>query len=368
MLKKMTVSGIEEGLARALNPGNGIAPSQVWRPIRHRGEIRLLLPLHPLGAAYTLSLYAPQRKWLRRLHALTHWVWVHGFPLGFTRLHAPVDLSAPLVQFLARQGAEVASGRGLGVFAGNSRVPGQRYLLLCLDGAGRPQGLVKAGFTDAARALIRQEVEAIGALPAALPHVVRVRDTLECPEASALAMDWIEGRVPTPHDEAFLPVVLGAWIQSGVRVRLGDLPLWQRIEAADPAAFRSMKGVLRWAEHEVHPVVFHGDFAPWNVRITPDGAWQVFDWERGEARGIPGFNWLHYGVQHAVLVRRMRGRALAARLRSVMDSKAWREHLAHAGWDDAADAPLRLYVRYMRAVFCPTEGVQAYRELEEALG
>ena len=37
----------------------------------------------------------------------------------------------------------------------------------------------------------------------------------------------------------------------------------------------------------VSSVVFHGDFAPWNIKVDRAGAWMVLDWERGELHGVP---------------------------------------------------------------------------------
>ena len=47
----------------------------------------------------------------------------------------------------------------------------------------------------------------------------------------------------------------------------------------------------------------HGDFTPWNVKVA-NGRWTVLDWERGERAGVPGWDWLHFVLQPAVLVQR----------------------------------------------------------------
>ena len=66
--------------------------------------------------------------------------------------------------------------------------------------------------------------------------------------------------------------------------------------------------------------LMHGDFAPWNLRLTADGL-RAFDWEYGVFDGLPGLDELHHVWQTGMLLEKQDAelavRALDAQARSL---------------------------------------------------
>jgi len=52
----------------------------------------------------------------------------------------------------------------------------------------------------------------------------------------------------------------------------------------------------RRCRSRVYPALTHGDFAPWNVKVSRR-QWTVLDWERGELAGRAGWDWFHFVMQ-----------------------------------------------------------------------
>ena len=100
---------------------------------------------------------------------------------------------------------------------------------------------------------------------------------------------------------------------------MSETPDWARLEeaCAGNSLFSVVAGEL--GRRSVHPAIHHGDFAPWNIKVSPAGAWTVLDWERGELTGIPGWDWFHYVIQSAILVGHLPTSALVQRV----EESAW---------------------------------------------
>jgi aminoglycoside phosphotransferase (APT) family kinase protein len=108
---------------------------------------------------------------------------------------------------------------------------------------------------------------------------------------------------------------------------------------------------------EVRPALMHGDFAPWNVKAHPrTHEWQVLDWERGEFNGIPVWDWLHFEVQPAILVRRDSAASILVRLEKLFQMPEFKAHAERAGVC-GIERPLALaYFLYSVRVQRQTEG------------
>jgi len=112
----------------------------------------------------------------------------------------------------------------------------------------------------------------------------------------------------------------------------------------------------------VHPAVMHGDFAPWNVRVH-DGRWMLVDWERGELDGVPGWDWLHYVVQQAVLVQRFDAPRVRERVAHLLTSAAFTRYAQQAGIAGSEELIARGYFRYCASVLRPTERTGTFAAL-----
>jgi hypothetical protein len=161
--------------------------------------------------------------------------------------------------------------------------------------------------------------------------------------------------------------LLSSWVDLKRTIVLSDTPDWKRLQDAASAndLFPVVASQLRG--RTVHPAIHHGDFAPWNIKVSPAGAWTVLDWERGELTGIPGWDWFHYVIQNGILVGRLSAPVLVQRIESLLRSEAFQQYAARAGMRGCERELVLAYLLHMVEVVKPSEGLAAAGELVKAL-
>jgi hypothetical protein len=164
-------------------------------------------------------------------------------------------------------------------------------------------------------------------------------------EHIALALPYIEGRSPSADDAPHAATLLSSWRPDADPVPLGALPAWQALDNTDPI-FQSLPQDL--TSLKIHPVLMHGDFAPWNVRVSPHGTWTAFDWERGQFPGVPGWDWFHYVIQTSILVRKESPKKTLLRLQSLLASGDFQTYAALTGIRSHENSLLIAYLLHAR--------------------
>jgi hypothetical protein len=274
----------------------------------------------------------------------------------------------PFIHFIASS-AHYASGAmpAFGALAGNPRSAGQRFIILVFDDEYQPVTVVKAGLTADAQRLIDCEREVLEGASREAGGIPRLFGVFEHPQIHALAMPFYAGRTPLPEDESDLPQLLNRWVRPHKKIALSQTRVWQELEyvCEKHPVFEAL--TRRLQNRFVHATIYQGDFAPWNIRVSPSGNWTVLDWERGEVRGLPGWDWFHYVVQTGLLVERRRTKALVERLESFCDSDAFKSYSHHAGFS-GFERPLAVaYLLHHTEVIQPSEGLKKSRALLKAL-
>lgn len=324
--------------------------------VRKHGEDLLILPLSGREAAQAMDLYPAQTMRAR----LARHVLQAGLRLGL-----PIPLPRARVLFsetsdLARLLAEVRGSNELpvfGILCGNPRGSAPRQVIVVFDAQGAPAVVVKAGTTPGARESVRREAGFLQDA-ASVAGAPRVLARFASPALEAFAIDFVAGKSPKTGNPAEIARLLTSWIDTSRLLPLGDIPAWQRFP---PAASRlsALAGLL------IHPVIFHGDFAPWNVRVAA-GRWTVLDWERGEITGVPGWDWFHFQLQHAILVRRCSTEALIELSERLLVSEEFQRYASTAAIC-GHERPLLLgYLYYAVEVLRPTEGLDRLQALLRA--
>ena len=338
------------------------------RLLRKGGRPFLLLPCQPRAAAATLDLYPAQTPRARAARSILRCLLRAALPLGTQSIFLSLSPADPFVKFLSSFAGDPApAAPPLGILAGNPMTDGQRFLLLVFDAAKKPVAVVKAGLTQRARALIAQEAAFLTAVPPNTTAVPRLRAQFESPRLRALALDFFPGDPPRPQHEPALPALLASWVDPNRPLLLSDAPDWLRLEKAAPAGalFSSLAGQLR--ARTLHPAIHHGDFAPWNIKVSPAGAWTVLDWERGELAGIPGWDWFHYVIQTGILVGRLPAPALIQRVEALLASGTFRQYADRGGIVGCERELLLAYLLHVVEVIKPSEGLAATADLLKAL-
>lgn len=334
------------------------------RVVRRGGEPFLILPTDALSAARALALYPAQTLKARVARAALWMALRLRLARGLETTSLALDAEDPFVRFLCETAGLPAPMLRLAALAGNPRAEGRRFVFLLFDAGGSPAAVVKAGHTDAARRLLSHEEDFLRAAGRPTPGLPKLRGALHTSRVQAFGMDFVRGRTPRADDPRPLAGLLNEWLSRSAPVPLRELAAWQRLLAGSVGA-PLPDAVAELGELRVHTTVVHGDCAPWNVRVWR-GQWTLLDWERGEWAGVPGWDWLHFVLQPALLVRRESVPALLARLEATLSSEAFGAYARRAGFAGRERALALALLCYVNRVIRPVDGVETLRALERA--
>jgi len=357
---------------RGLFQAAGAAGTSVrfaWRVLRRRGHAFLFLPEDARFARHAITLYPAQTRVARAAR----------FALGAAlRLRLPVvrerdqwsaSAEDEFLKFMAGlAGLPSTALPTPAVLAGNPAGPGPRCVFLLDNGKSTPAAVVKAGALPAAKQLIQAETSILSKLPAGLPGIPRTLATFTSARVAALAQEYVAGDSPRTHDPHRIAAVLAHWVDGSRTVGLGEVPAWKRLTKACGASPDFVKLTERLTHCAVHPVLYHGDFVPWNIKVSPeDGSWTVLDWERGELSGMPAWDWFHYVIQRDLLVRRLTVNDLITDVEFLLASEPFQAYAQQAGVC-GIERPLVLgYLLYNIEVIRPSEGLESAKQLLDAL-
>ena len=374
--------------------------------VQRGGEPFLLLPSSARLAARALALYPAQTAKARLAKNILHLALQLGLKPGLGKMSAAIAGDDPFWQFLIQSvypnplatsknafgvppsgGSRAVPPEGgtpnesfrtrsrtaglaadvppqFAILAGNPRAPGRRFVLLLFNATGEPAAVVKAGLSNHARRLLAHEEHFLRTRPEGQCGVPKLRGTFDSPRVHAFALDFFAGESPGADESAALAELLGSWIATDREVTMQDLGAWQRLAAATGAS-PGPDAVQALVEARFHPVTSHGDFTPWNVKVAR-GQWTVLDWERGELAGVPGWDWFHFVLQPALLVRRESTDALLRRLENLLGSAGFNAYAQRAGILGREHALALAYLAYCTRVTKQTEGLDRLAALEAA--
>ena len=336
-----------------------------WRVLRKQRHAFLYLPENSRFARHAITLYPAQTRMARTAR----------FALGVAlRLHLPVvrerdqwsaSAEDEFLEFMAGlAGLPPTALPTPAVLAGYPKGPGPRCLFLVDSGKATPAAVVKAGSLPAARQLIQAEVDILSKLPARLPGIPRTLATFTSARVEALAQEYVAGDSPRTHDPHRIAAILTSWIGNSRTVRLSEIPAWQRLAAVCGTMPHFAKLTGRLAHCTVHPVLYHGDFTPWNIKVSrPDRRWIMLDWERGDVVGIPGWDWFHYIIQHDTLVRRLTVEKLITDVEGLLASEPFQAYAQQAGISGIARDLALGYALYDVTVHRPYQTLEFAKQL-----
>jgi hypothetical protein len=350
-----------EKLFRSGDAGPESVSIPMWL-LRRNGQPLLLLPSTSTLAAHSLELYSPQTKKARMAKALLRISLRLGLPVGLASTSVRIDCDDAFAKYLSQvSGAATASLPEFALLAGNPRTGGQRSILLLFDSGGKPASVVKAGSNPEAFRLIEREEIFLKSVK--MRGVPEVRSAFRSEAVRAFRMNFYPGSSPKAADWEAAENLLSSWVAEDHKLNIAELPMWQRFETSVlvlPPPIKQL-GVA-----SVFPTLYHGDFAPWNIKAQ-NNSWILLDWERGELAGMPLWDWLHYLVQPAVLVDRCAPEALIERLESWLQSAAVTRYSERCGITGLRRALAAAYFQYCIHVIRPTEGLAELRELGDAV-
>ena len=338
-----------------------------FRLARKHGHPLLLVPSLRQSVGTALALYPAQTRLARMARGLLGLALGAGLPWGTEPLELGLDPGTAFMHFLFPTDAGWEDS-GFAVLCGNPQALGRRFILLGINQAGQPQRLIKAGVGEPAGKLIRAEAGFLESQPAELLSAPEVVGRICGDGIEAVAVEYAPGNSPATRDIVPLAKLLRSWLRTDRRTRLAELPTWQRLAAVcrTPDLLRSVEAEL--GAVQFCPAIYHGDLAPWNIRVNrATQRWVVLDWERGEPLGPPGWDWFHFLIQHEVLARRTPPQRLVARVNRLLHSPLFAQYAEPAGITACTRPLLFAYVLYWRDVLRPADGVEKMEALVRLL-
>jgi len=344
------------------------AAAMRMRILRKRGRPFLLLPGDRKAAAACLELYPAQTLRGRLARAFVRVLLRTGLAAGTKSTMLEGVASDPFIRFLNSICGQSSGLPTLGILAGNPATEGQRFLILLFGKERRPVATVKVGVTEAARTLIDKEKGFLAAAPSQTRGLPKLRSEFVSNWLSAFSLDFFEGHSPRNKEGAGMEALLDSWLNPNETICIAETAAWKTLQSETSEKPWSSVQDLELAMREVCPTIQHGDFVPWNIKISSRGEWRVLDWERGELSGIPAWDWFHYVIQPAILVKRTRPLELIERMEGVLGSAAFKNYAHRARVQGLERALLLAYLLYMVNVIKPSEGSAENKEMLRALG
>ena len=308
-----------------------------------------------------LDLYAPQTAPARWGRSALRLMLRCGLLAGLKKITLSIDESDPFAAYLNQQ-AGVTSAQ-FALLMGNPNTRGQRCIFLLFDRRGDTAAVVKAGADSEGVALITSEESFLKNVSTEVPGIPKLRSTFSSDRVRALTLDFFPGSTPATDDWSSAGKLLNAWLNPNRVVVFAELAVWERLLPAAghelPARVREIGGT------KLCPAIFHGDFAPWNARVNGN-VWTLLDWERGELVGPPLWDWLHFVIQPAILVKQADPESIVRTLEKLFQFPLFIEYAARAKIAGLEWRLAEAYLQYCLHVLRQAEGWERIRALAES--
>jgi hypothetical protein len=351
--------------------GNGQPRQTVhfdWRLIHRKRQPFLLLPTTMTDTRVGLELYSAQRRRAKIWRALLPLLFRTPAVSLLERVHFEADAGSEIMQFLAWQsGVPATRMQTFAIKFGGIAQQWSRLVLLLCDETRRPVSVVKVGLDPTGCEVTDREADLLEKLSPDTLGCIRLTGRLNTPALSAFSTVYFPG--DSPGNDAGVERLFHVWLNPGPPVPLAGLENWRDLAAeaakANSGTWQVLSAAL--AGKTVRTTLYHGDFAPWNIRAVNARNLQVFDWERGRLQGIPGWDWFHFFVQTAILARRLSVERVAAEVEQLLHSDRFKKYAVEAGINDFAQPLLLAYLLHQKWVIKPKEGGKKTAELFELL-
>jgi hypothetical protein len=276
--------------------GHGyVALSLRFYCLMRNGNLLLALPKDKKIAALTLRLYQPQSY---KAKLLVKWVAVlvkFGAHLLLPSFNVRVGGDSALADLIKRD-------EQLGILLGNPE--GKSRKAIAVYHNANEIVVAKIGIGKAAKRSVQKEAAMIESLPENYLGIAAVKKCFGHADWYYYTTPFIVGDSPVQKQDSQVLALLDDWVRHFTLKRLRDTQIWESLKFHERLGGR--KGysdfIERLGELDVKVGLYHGDFAPWNIKISEGGVVNVMDWEYARLDGLAGWDWLHYMIQRVMLV------------------------------------------------------------------
>jgi hypothetical protein len=298
----MTQMTIEDLLG--LESGNGRTMHRVWWRVARDGATRFLIPMHRPGIKTALGMVSSRRNYW----GLRAMLWIS----RFTRQPEAVGtrlLRSPLDDLMTSVFPDVELHYA--VYYGTASLY-QKYTVQAQDLKGRARAYIKISQGPRARESLVREASVLRQLGdhpilrGSVPVVLKVTEQWGCCVSVLSGAGDPSSRAPSfPSDVivGFLAELFSVdrvslpWAHSPVRARI-VVAADRLARAGEQAAVKLLHDAVSILDRVFERALLphgraHGDFLPWNVRLSPNP--YVFDWEWSRL-ALPFHDLYHYLV------------------------------------------------------------------------
>ena len=323
----------------ALQGSGDVVRSLRFHCLRRNGHLLLALPKDKELSLLTLSLYQPQTSKAKLLaKGLSAMI-----KLGLHRLLPRLDMQIRSDSALA----DFVLGRQrFGFLLGNPEAEARRAIVLYRD--GNALAVAKVGVGEVATMSVEAEATMIRSLPKNHVGIPCIRKYSGRDEWYYYSTSLSKGAGPKWGKDGQSLAVLAQWMKHFEVQKLRETSVWNLLRSHDRVTesdsyvdFIEGLGGL-----EIKVGLYHGDFAPWNIKISDDGEVCVLDWEHARLDGLGGWDWLHYMTQHGTLVSNHSAIEVLTECRLWASTSEGRSFLSAAGWGRYTEEWLGSYLMY----------------------
>ena len=202
-----------------------------------------------------------------------------------------------------------------------------------------------------------------------IDHAVRavplLLATFEYEGTTAFAIPFVSGKSPK-HEGDALAGLLNSWIDGSTILAMTEISAWKNLELACASSAEFQRVANRLRSRRVRPCLQHGDFVPWNIKVSPRRLDGIGLGKRRAARDV-GVGWVHYCIQTAILVRRETTLDLVKRAGNLLASDSFKAYAFHSSISGFERDLLLGYLFHLVEVIQPSEGLGEAKELRTEL-
>ena len=323
----------------ALQGSGDVVRSLRFHCLRRNGHLLLVLPKDKELALLTLSLYQPQTSKAKLLaKGLSAMI-----KLGLHRLLSRLDMQIRSESAFA----DFVVGRHqIGFLLGNPEAEARRVIVVYQH--HNEVAVAKIGVGEIGKQSVEAEAKTILSLPENYLGIATVKKCRCRADWYYYTTPFIIGDSPVQKQDGQVFALLDDWVRHFTLKSLRDTQIWESLKFHERQGGR--KGysdfIERLGELDVKVGLYHGDFAPWNIKISEGGVVNVMDWEYARLDGLAGWDWLHYMIQRATLVSNHSATEVLAECRLWAVTPEGRAFLCAAGWGQHIEEWLGSYLVY----------------------
>ncbi|MDR3576226.1 MAG: hypothetical protein P4L50_20350 [Anaerolineaceae bacterium] len=330
-----------------------------WRLVCRKKRPFLLLPEKSGSSSDGFQLYSAHRPLAKLWRSLVPLILATPLAKIFGQVVIEADTESEFMQFLAAQsGLPAAQLPSPAIKFGGVVGKTKRVVLLLRDAGGHPIRVVKVGLDPAGRAATEREASLLSNLPKEVIGCTGITGRFISDTMSAFATAYFSGE--SLDTDLGVEKLFHDWLNDAPPEPIRNLAIWRELQSVAKGAGLPQWPILRdaLAEQSFRTTIYHGDFAPWNVRMTNLETIRAFDWERGHLKGIPAWDWFHFIVQTSILVKRYSPERVAAELEQLVHSPRFQKYASDAGISEIVEPLLLAYLLEQKLIVRPLEGIE----------